>query len=191
MARGMSKQVGYMRVSSVDQNLARQLDGVELDRVFEDKCSGRTKDRPGLAQCLDYLRDDDVLHVHSIDRLARNLLDLQQLVTELNERRVTVIFHKEGLTFSGDGQSPMQTLQLQLMGAIAEFERALIRERQEEGLAKAQAEGKRLGPPLKLTEEARAQIVQERRAGETAAALATRYGVARSSIYRVLEEDAA
>jgi DNA invertase Pin-like site-specific DNA recombinase len=184
------KQIGYVRVSSVDQNTERQLDGVDLDRVFEDKASGaKSENRKALQECLQYLRDGDVLHVHSIDRLARNLLELQKLVGDLVARGVVVRFHKEGMTFSGEND-PMQTLMLQMLGAFAEFERAMIRERQREGIEAAKRAGKHLGRPSALTdqqiEEARARRAQ----GETPTQLATAFGVSRASMYAYLKEAA-
>lgn len=185
MVQRMSEQVGYLRVSSVDQCLDRQLDGIELDNRFEDKCSGGTTNRPGLEACLKHIRKGDTLHVHSIDRLARNLLDLQTLVTKLSDQGVAVIFHKEALTFSGDA-NPMQTLQLQMMGAFAQFERSLIRERQAEGFAKAKQRGQKLGAPSKFTDAQRTEIKAERAKGISVAQLARDHGVARKTIYAAL-----
>jgi DNA invertase Pin-like site-specific DNA recombinase len=134
------QRVGYIRVSSVGQNPARQLDGVELDRVFADTVSGKSATRPQLQAMLAYVRDGDTVIVHSMDRLARNLDDLRRLVRELTGRRVAVQFIKEQLTFTA-ADSPMVTLLLSVLGAFAEFERALIRERQLEGIALAKARG--------------------------------------------------
>jgi DNA invertase Pin-like site-specific DNA recombinase len=132
--------VGYIRVSTLDQNTDRQLDGLELDRTFTDRISGKDTDRPELESIIRYVRDGDTVIVHSMDQLARNLDDLRRLVRELTGRGVKVSFIKEGLTFTGD-DSPMATLLLSVMGAFAEFERALIRERQREGIALAKARG--------------------------------------------------
>ncbi|RBH58402.1 MULTISPECIES: recombinase family protein [Pseudomonas] len=132
--------VGYVRVSSVDQNTARQLDGVTLDRVFEDKVSGATTDRPHLQEMLKFIREGDTVHIHSIDRLARSLEDLLKLVKDLNTRKISVHFHKEQLLFTGDA-NPMQELMLSLLGSVAQFERAMIKERQREGIAKAKEAG--------------------------------------------------
>lgn len=88
--------IGYKRVSTVDQNTDRQLAGLTLDKVFEDKLSGKDTNRPGLQACLAYLREGDTLHVHSLDRLGRNTLDILALVEQLNNRGVIVRFHKEG-----------------------------------------------------------------------------------------------
>lgn len=185
----MSKAIGYIRVSSTDQNTARQLDGVELDKVFEDKVSGaRTDNRSALRACLDYLRDGDTLHIHSIDRLARNLKDLQTLVTDLTARGVTVRFHKEHLHFTGANDDPMQTLMFHMMGAFAQFERDLIRARQAEGIAVAKAAGKHLGRPQALDMDAIAQVRARRAAGETTVALAKAFGVSRQTIHTVLRQ---
>src|SRR5579864_5936597 len=124
-------RIGYRRVSSVDQNLERQLEGTQVDRTFEDKVSGKDRDRPELTLALSFCRQGDTLVVHSMDRLARNLADLLALVKELTARGVAVEFVKEHLTFTGKDE-PMATLLLQVMGACAEFERAMIRERQRE-----------------------------------------------------------
>ena len=184
----MSKAIGYIRVSSADQNAARQLEGVTLDKVFTEKVSGKsTSNRPALAACLDYLRDGDTLHVHSIDRLARNLADLQSIVAELTSRGVAVRFEKQGLCFSGEHSDPMQTLMLQMLGAFAEFERELIHERQREGIAAAKASGKHLGRPAALTVAQCAEIQQRKADGETATALADEYGVSRQTLYQALK----
>lgn len=119
------KRIGYIRVSSVDQNTARQLDGAQLDKVYTDKASGKDTNRPQLQAALDYVRDGDVLVVHSMDRLARNISDLLHTVATLNERGVVVEFVKEGLNFTGD-DSAISKLMLTIMGGVAEFERAMI-----------------------------------------------------------------
>ncbi len=130
------QKIGYKRVSTIDQNTARQLDGVPLDKLFEDKASGKDTNRPELQAALGYCREGDTLVVHSMDRLARSLVDLRGMVTKLTERGVAVEFVKENLRFNGD-DSPMAILLLSLLGAVAEFERSLILERQREGIALA------------------------------------------------------
>ena len=112
--------IGYVRVSTTDQKTDRQLEGVALDKVFEDKASAADTARPQLLLCLDYVREGDTLYVHSIDRLARNLQDLLRLLGQFTGKGVTVSFHKERLTFSGQ-DDPFQRLQLQIIGAVAEF----------------------------------------------------------------------
>ena len=177
--------VGYIRVSSYGQNTDRQLANIKLGEVFEEKASAKDAKRPVLQDCLRYLRKGDTLHVHSMDRLARNLFDLQQLVGELTDRGVSVQFHKESLTFTGE-ENPMATLLLQVMGAIAQFERALIRERQREGIAAAKANGKQVGAKPKLTGDQVEEIRQRVAEGEFKTDLAQEYGISRQTLYASL-----
>lgn len=181
--------VGYVRVSTTDQKTDRQLEGVALDKVFEEKASAADAARPQLLLCLDYVREGDTLHVHSIDRLARNLQDLLRLLGQLTGKGVTVQFLKERLAFSGQ-DDPFQRLQLQIIGAVAEFERALIKERQREGIAKAKSQGKHLGRERKLTPEQEQAIQVRANAGEEKKALALEFGVSRQTLYRILEREA-
>lgn len=132
--------VGYVRVSSADQNTERQLDGLTLDKVFTDMVSGATTERTKLQELLGYVREGDIVYVHSIDRLARSLADLLMLVQSLNAKGVHIQFQKENLLFTGEA-NPTQTLMLSIMGSVAEFERSMIRERQREGIAKAKEKG--------------------------------------------------
>ena len=130
------KKIGYIRVSSFEQNPERQLEGITLNKKFIDKASGKNTVRPQLEAMLDYARDGDTIIIHSMDRLARNLDDLRKLVMQLTRQQIKVEFVKEGLTFTGE-DSPMSKLLLSVMGAFAEFERALIKERQMEGIVLA------------------------------------------------------
>ncbi|WP_348265321.1 recombinase family protein [Telmatobacter sp. DSM 110680] len=185
MAKRNGKRVGYVRVSSIDQNTIRQLDGVQLDKVFTDKASGKDTNRPQLKALMDFLRADDILVVHSMDRLARNISDLLRIVQTLNERGVVVRFEKESLTFSGD-DSAMSKLMLTIMGGVAEFEREMIKERQREGIAKAKQAGKYTGRKSTF-KTAQIQSIRERAlAGEHKAALAREFGVTRQTIYNIL-----
>ena len=182
-ARRGGKRIGYVRVSSVGQNEVRQLDGVELDKTFTDKCSGKDTARPQLHAALEYLRDGDVLIVHSMDRLARNLDDLRKIVTGLTARGVQVQFAKEGLLFTGEDNA-MSNLLLNVMGAFAEFERSLIRERQRDGIALAKKAGVYTGRKPSLTPAEVAEIRKRVRAGETVASLAREYEVSRQTLYQ-------
>lgn len=146
-------KVGYIRVSSVDQNTERQLDGIALDKVFTEKVSAATMDRPQLQAMLEYVREGDTIVVHSIDRLARSLVDLLKLVEDLTQRGVYIYFDKEKLEFTGE-DSPSQNLMLQMMGAVAQFERAMIKERQREGIAKAKQKGVYKGRTKTVDDEA-------------------------------------
>lgn len=136
-------QVAYIRVSSVGQNTERQLadTGIEFDKIFDDEASGKNTERKGLKDMLDYVREGDTVHVHSIDRLGRSLIDLKTIVTDLNNRGVAVKFHKENLPFEAGKQNPMQTLMFDMLAAFAEFERSIIKERQREGIEKAKEKG--------------------------------------------------
>lgn len=177
--------VGYLRVSSVDQNTDRQLADIQLDKVFTDKASGKDTNRPELKRCLEHLRDGDILHVHSFDRLARNLKDLQTMIEDLTAKGVAVKFYKEGLMFESGNKSPMQTLMLQMMGAFAEFEREMIKERQREGIVEAKKRGVKLGAPTKLTESQIAEI-KARYNTEDKSKLAKEFGISRPTLYKVI-----
>ena len=178
--------VAYLRVSSVDQKTDRQLADMTFDETFTDKASGKDRNRPGLTECLRHLRKGDTLHVHSIDRLARDMSDLLALVSELTERGVAVRFHKEALSFTGEVNA-MQTLQLQMMGAFAEFERAMIKERQKEGIAAAKAKGKQIGAKPKLNAEQVAEIRARLAQGATKKDVAAEYKVSRQTLYKALD----
>lgn len=179
------QRVGYVRVSTDDQHPDRQLDGVALDRVFTDRASGRDTARPELTALLAYVRTGDTLVVHSMDRLARNLEDLRRLVRDLTARGVAVEFCHEHLTFTGD-DTPMATLLLSMMGAFAEFERAIIRERQREGIALAKRRGVYRGRKLALTPDQVADLRQRAAGGEPKAQLARTFGVSRETVYQYL-----
>ena len=181
-ARRGGKRVGYIRVSSVDQNELRQLEGVELDKQFVDKASGKDVKRAQLQAALDYLREGDVLVVHSMDRLARNLDDLRNIVLGLTRRGVIVEFEKEHLTFTSEDNA-MSNLLLSVMGAFAEFERSLIRERQREGVALAKKAGVYKGRKPSLTPERAEQLRSRVAAGEKRAALAREFGISRETLY--------
>jgi DNA invertase Pin-like site-specific DNA recombinase len=177
------KRIGYVRVSSVGQNDARQLDGETLDKVFTDKVSGKDTKRPALQTALDYVREGDTLVIHSMDRLARNLDDLRGIVTGLTKRGVKVQFIKESLTFTGE-DSAMSNLLLSMLGAVAEFERALIKERQREGIAIAKAKGNVYKGRKPSLDTAKADDMRKRAAaGEAKAKLAREFGISRAALY--------
>jgi DNA invertase Pin-like site-specific DNA recombinase len=180
--------IGYVRVSSDGQNLDRQEaalgDAGRVDRIFRDKTSGKNTRRPGLQECLGYLRAGDTWLVPSIDRAARSLQDLQTMVQDLTGRGVTVRFLKEGLTFGGDDGSAMDRLLFQILGAFAEFERTLIHERQAEGIRAARAKGVRFGRRPALSCDQIPGIKDRIEAGESMAAIAEDLGVSRQTIWR-------
>jgi DNA invertase Pin-like site-specific DNA recombinase len=169
----------------VGQNDARQLDGMEFDRVFTDKASGKDTQRPQLQAMLTHVREGDHVYVHSMDRLARSLGDLEGLVKGLTGRGVAVSFVTQGMTFTGD-DSPMNTLMLQLLGAVGQFERALIKERQREGIAIAKTKGVYRGRKPSLDEAAKARAREMVAQGTPKAQVAQELGVSRSTLYASL-----
>lgn len=183
MAQG--QKVGYIRVSSQGQNTERQLEGLALDQTFTDRVSGKSQDRPALQAMLIHLRAGDEVFIHSMDRLARNLADLLKLVTDLTSKGIRVSFQKEALTFTGD-DSPMATLMLSIIGAVAAFERSMILERQREGIAIAKTKGAYKGRKPSLTDEQKTEIRRRVTDGEKKPALARAFNVSRETIYQCL-----
>ena len=183
------QRIGYKRVSTLEQNTARQLDGIVVGKIFEDKASGKDTARPQLQAALEFCREGDTLVVHSMDRLARNVSDLRLLVNQLTARGVAVQFVKEHLTFTGE-DSPMSNLLLSMLGAVAEFERALILERQREGIALAKAEGKYKGRKPTLSASRVGELRQRVTSGEKKAALAREYGISRETLYSYIRQSA-
>ena len=183
------QQVGYKRVSTAAQNDARQLDGVTLDKTFEEAVSAKTAHlRPKLRECMDYCRAGDTLHVHSIDRLARNMRDLLDIVSELRDKGVTIQFHSESLTFKAGSEDAMAELMLQMLGAFAQFERTLINSRRKEGLAAAAKRGRLPGRKSRFTSAQIKEIQARYAAGISVIDLAEEHGVSRQSIYAVLKK---
>ncbi|MBA3469556.1 MAG: recombinase family protein [Herpetosiphonaceae bacterium] len=181
-------QVGYMRISSLDQSLEHQLDGVPLDHLFTDHASGKDATRPELARLLAFVRSGDTVVVQSMDRLARTLNDLRQIVQGLINRGIQIQFLKEGITFTGE-DSPTATLILSAMGTFAEFERALIRERQREGIALAKQRGVYTGGKKVLSPGTIAHLKARAAAGESKTQLARDSGISRETLYRYLDNE--
>ena len=177
-------KVGYRRVSTIDQNLDRQ-DMSGVDRIFEDKASGKDTDRVALQEMIAFVRTGDEVLVHSIDRLARDLRDLQSIITTLNEKGVSVEFISERLVFSGDASDPFAQLQLQIIGSVAEFERAIIRKRQAEGIAKAKERGVYENRKRKSTINVK-RVKGLKDEGLNNVEIAAHMGISRMSVYRCL-----
>ena len=180
--------VGYVRVSSQDQNPARQVEAIgNVDKIFEDRVSGGSRrDREGLGACLVYVREGDLVRVASMDRLARSLVDLQQLVDEFVAKGVAVEFVKEAVTYAGGEGASTSRLMLQLLGAFAEFERSLIRERQAEGIRLARAAGRYKGRARVLTQDQVKEARELIAAGVPKTRFAAQLGVDRSTLHRAL-----
>ena len=179
--------IGYIRVSSATQSSERQELG-DVDKVFEETASGKnTTERPALLSMIDYARSGDIVKVYSIDRLARDLRDLQNIITRLNDKGVSVSFITEGLSFSSDASDAIAKLQLQMMGAFAEFERNIIRKRQAEGIAKAKARGVYANRKRSPTID-RSMVQQLREQGLSTYKIADKMGISRMSVHRILKE---
>ena len=184
------QRVGYIRVSSADQNPERQLEGVELDRVFTDKASAKDTHRPQLQELLKFVRSGDTIFVHSMDRLARNLDDLRRIVNQQTAQGVRIEFVKEGLSFSGE-ETPMAQFLLSVMGAFAQFERALLKERQLEGIALAKKRGVYRGRKRALDDDQITELKARVARGEKKAFIARDLGISRETLYQYLKEESA
>ena len=180
--RAKGQTIGYTRVSTLDQNEQRQLEGMELDKLFTDKASGKDTKRPKLQAALEFVREGDTLVAHSMDRLARNLDDLRRIVLGLTQRGVHVHFVKEKLTFTGE-DSPMANLLLSVMGAFAQFEREIIRERQREGIAIAKKAGVYKGRKPSLNSAQVNELRSRIAAGEKKARIARDLKISRETLY--------
>lgn len=183
------QRVGYVRVSSIDQNTQRQTENMRVDHLFIDRTSGKDVRRPELEKMLSYVREGDTLVVYSIDRLARNLIDLRALVQDLISRGIQVEFIKEHLSFSNN-PAPTEALILSLMGSFAEFERNILLERQREGIALAKARGAYKGRKKSLSSEQVETAKQKVQMGVAVAKVARELGVSRQTLYRYIETGA-
>ena len=184
-------RIGYIRVSTAEQNTDRQLSGEQLTVVFTDKASGKNADRPQLqAMLAGNWPEGSTVVVHSMDRLARSLSDLLRIVELLTARGIAVHFVKEGKTFRGDSTDAMDKLMLSMLGAFAEYERTLIRERQREGIAKAKERGVYRGRHQKITDDLTiAQMIAEANAlGANKTQVAFKYSVSRETLYKYMKE---
>jgi DNA invertase Pin-like site-specific DNA recombinase len=159
---------------------------MELDQTFTDKASGKDAKRPQLEQLLRFARTGDTVLVHSMDRLARNLDDLRRIVHTLTGKGVRIEFVKEHLTFTGE-DSPMASLLLSVMGAFAEFERALIHERQREGITLAKQRGAYKGRKKALSATAVTELRARIALGISKAKVAREFGISRQTLYQYLQ----
>jgi DNA invertase Pin-like site-specific DNA recombinase len=192
----------YARVSSKGQNLARQLaraKEVEADKIFKDKLSGKTTDRPGLKALMKYVREDDTVEVVSLDRLSRNYKDIQRLVQELKNKGVSLIVDDLPQTHTGNNlvDQFMLDMMINLMGFVAQNEREKIRERQRQGIEQAKKRGAYKGRPTKFSEDSSDRegrlvydgIKKDYQAGnyQSKAGLARKYGLSRQQLYRIIK----
>lgn len=185
---GRGRTLGYIRVSAIDQNTDRQLDGISVDLMFEEKISGKSMDRPELQALLRTAYKGDTVVVHSMDRLARNLMDMKTIVNTLVANGAQVQFIKEKLTFSGN-DDPFAELMLNMLGSFAQFERELIKSRQREGIEIRKAKGlyKGKGRKQEITEEQVSELKRRAAAGEKKTAIAKDLKISRESVYKYLK----
>ena len=178
---------GYQRTSCLHQHTERQLVDVKLDRIFEEKLSGKDRNRPQLEALLSVLREGDVVHIHSMDRLARNTRDLLNLVEEITCKGCKIIFHTEHLSFEPNKNDPYQSLMMTLLAAVAQLERSLILQRQKEGIAIAKSKGKYKGGKNKLSPE---QVAELKELSKTTSitSLAKKFGITRPTCYGYLKK---
>ena len=187
-----SQSIGYIRVSTKEQSTGRQSDGMEslnLDKVFTEKGSGKSRERPELRACIDYAREGDTVYIYSIDRLARSLTDLKAIINELVSKGVTVKSMKESQTYTRDKSNPFAEMLLNILGSFAEFERSIMLERQAEGIAHAKANGTKSGkpwgtPPLDMTR--RNEAIEHSKKELNISEIARAMKLSRASIYKLL-----
>lgn len=186
----MGQTIAYTRVSSAGQSLERQADLADsCEKVFSEKASAKTRNRPQLAALMDYAREGDTVRVYSVDRLARDLRDLDDIVNQLLGKGVRVEFVKEHIAFSPtETADPAATLMFQMLGAFAQFERTIINERRQEGVAAAKAAGKRGHRAPAFTPEQQAEVAARRAQGIPVATIAREAGVSRHTVYKALRE---
>lgn len=179
--------VGYVRVSSRDQNIDRQMEkmrGMAVDKIFQDKQSGKDTHREGLRAMLEYVREGDRVIVTSLDRLARSLSDLLRLVELLKEKKVDLVSVQEQV----DTSTPQGRLMLQMFGMIAEFERATIADRRDQGIEIARKNGKRFGRPrIVLPQNFDREVKNWKAGGQTAVETYKKLGMTKASFYKAVK----
>ena len=176
----------YKRVSTTDQNLDRQLNGLTFDREFVEKVSGKNTERKQLQSLLGILREGDEVHVHELSRLARNTKDLLEIVEQVLKSNSRIKFHKENLDFIvGEDRSPIQDLMLSMLGAIAQFERDLTLDRQREGISIAKQRGVYKGRASKFKPEDVEQIKAQFSQTSNKSTLAKKWGISRAYLYKL------
>ncbi len=175
----------YKRVSTIDQNLDRQLSGMTFDREYVEKVSGKDMNRPELQALLSNLRKGDEVHVHDMSRLGRNTKDLLDIVEEIVNKGASIKFHKENLEFKDGEDNPFHSLMLNLFSALAQFERDLLLQRQREGIAIAKAKGKYKGRKSKFSDNDIATIKSKFKATANKAKLARKWNISRQHLYKL------
>ncbi len=183
--------IGYKRVSTIEQSTARQLANISLERVYEDFISGATLDRPELNRCLDALRKGDTLHVHSVDRLSRSMRDLIDIVERVLSSGASLLIYTPLMQFSSCTDDYMQTFQLQLWAAVGQMERSMSKARQREGIAQAKIKGTKSGKPfgqIPLDLSLSSKALELRHQGLTQIEIGKRLSLSRPSVVRLLAQ---
>lgn len=176
----------YLRVSTVVQNTERQLQDVPCDRLYEDKLSGKDKNRPEFQSMMNNLRSGDVINVHSLDRVGRNTKDILEIVQQVKDKGCVIHFHKENLKFDGTKTDMYSELLLTILAGFSEFERNIILERQREGIAIAKEKGVYKGRKSKLTKEQVNAMTLDFESGLPKTEIAKKYGVTRAYVYQLV-----
>jgi DNA invertase Pin-like site-specific DNA recombinase len=184
----IGKRIGYIRVSTLEQNTSRQLEGIQIDIPYVEHASGKDANRPQLQAMLKNLRDGDQVIVHSMDRLSRNLIDLRCIVEEITDKGAAVQFMKENMQFCGNNEDSMNRLLLNMLGSFAEFERSLMRERQMEGIAIAKAKGVYAGRKPTLAPIQIADLKLKDSQGIPKSKIARFFGISRQTVYHYLKD---
>lgn len=180
-------KIGYIRVSSLSQNIDRQLSGIELDKKFIDYASAKDTNRPQLNEMIGFIRDKDQVIVHSMDRLARNLSDLKNIVSTIIKKKASIFFVKENLIFDSEA-SPISLLLLNMLGSVAEFERSFILERQKEGIELAKKKNAFTGRRSKLGKELKQKVYNFYVDGLSITKIAKMHNLSRVTIYKIIKE---
>lgn len=180
-------QLAYIRVSTAEQNEQRQLEAMEryhIEKWFTEKVSGKNMDRPKLRELLDFAREGDTVHIHDFSRLARSTKDLLDIVELLTRKGVTLVSNKENI----DTSTPTGKLMLTMIGAINEFERTNLLERQREGIAIAKREGKYTGGKRKEVPDFALYYERYRTSRITKTALAAELHISRPTLDRMIAD---
>jgi len=178
-------RIGYARVSSTGQSLDVQLAKLtraNCDRIYQEKRSGKTADRPEFRSCMNYLREGDTLIITRLDRLARSVIHLAQLAKRFESECIDLLVLDQSI----DTSTSTGRLMFNMLASIAEFENDLRTERQAEGIAKARENGVKFGRPVKVTDELKQNIYSRRQSGATISQLAKEFSVGEATIYRAL-----
>jgi len=180
-------KVAYVRVSTIEQNEARQIEALkkhDIEKWFCEKISGKDTHRPKLQEMLDYVRDGDTVYIHDFSRLARSTRDLLEIVERLNNKGVALVSNKESI----DTSTPTGKLMLTMIGAIAEFERANLLERQREGIAIAKSDGKYKGRQAIQIPDFEKHYERYMKREISKSALAKELGISRPTVDRLIAE---